>query len=127
MRMTTLGPLQLRIMNEVWKVGPSTVHDIHESLNRQSEIRPLAYTTVLTVMRNLAKRRFLHQDSRERVHRFTATIDENSYKTAMVHNMRLDFFDGKVEPFIITIARDTTLDGGTRDHLNRMAKQLGEG
>ena len=124
--MTTLGPLQLRIMNEIWKVGAVTVHDVHASLNRQVADKPLAYTTVLTVMRNLVKRRFLDQDARERVHRFSATIDEHTYKTAMVRNMRVEFFAGKVEPFISTIARDTTIDGKVREHLERVAKQVAD-
>ena len=56
-----IGPLQLRIMNHLWKVNAATVQEVGDALNGQPGAPRMAYTTFLTVMRNLAKRKILDQ------------------------------------------------------------------
>ena len=51
--MELIGPLQVRVMHHIWSHGPSTVHDVHDALMSDPLAKRLAYTTVLTVMRNL--------------------------------------------------------------------------
>ena len=46
----TLTPQELAIMKVVWRTDQATVRDVHEALN---ESRPVAYTTVMTMMRIL--------------------------------------------------------------------------
>ncbi len=48
-----LGELEAQIMEVLWKRGTATVRDVHEALTRK---RPLAYTTVMTVMSRLAEK-----------------------------------------------------------------------
>ena len=43
-------------MHHIWSHGPSTVHDVHVALNTHpNSPKQLAYTTLLTVLRSLAK------------------------------------------------------------------------
>lgn len=52
--MTTLGELELRIMQVLWATaGPVPVRAVHEHLVAE---RDLAYTTVMTVLDRLAKK-----------------------------------------------------------------------
>lgn len=46
-----LGELELAILDIAWTRSPVTVREVHERLSRD---RPLAYTTVMTVMGRLA-------------------------------------------------------------------------
>ena len=49
--MRMLGELEARVMRRIWdRDGPVTVRDITDDLRRD---RPIAYTTVMTVMDNL--------------------------------------------------------------------------
>jgi predicted transcriptional regulator len=82
--MDAIGPLQLRIMQHIWKHGPATVHDLHDALNGQERGTPLAYTTVLAVMRTLARRGLLSQTRGGRSHVFAALLEESTYKLAVV-------------------------------------------
>lgn len=52
-RLSDLGDLQLAVMRILWKRGQATVH---ETLAEFPPERRPAYTTVLTVLRNLEKR-----------------------------------------------------------------------
>ena len=106
--MDLIGPLQVRVMHHLWKHGPSTVHDVHSALNAKLGTRPLAYTTVLTVMRNLSRRKILSQRPQGRAHIFEPLIDEQSYKLSMLRHVRSELFAGDVD----TMLRYLTLDEG---------------
>src|SRR5580658_8077611 len=90
--MDAIGPLQLRIMQHIWKHGPATVHDLHDALNCQDRGAPLAYTTVLAVMRNLSRRGLLSQKRGGRSHVFAALLDESTYKLEVVRMISRSLF-----------------------------------
>jgi predicted transcriptional regulator len=119
--MEAIGPLQVRVMHYIWKHGPSTVHDVHTALNGQSGGKQLAYTTILTVMRNLARRKFLSQAADGRAHRFSPLIDERTYKLGMVRQIRKDLFAGEVDILLSYIAQDDEVDEGKRARLRELA------
>ncbi len=98
--MEIIGPLQLRIMNFVWNKGDCTVHDVHDALNGEPEAPQLAYTTVLTVMRNLVRRKILSQNPAGRSHVFSPIVSETEYKESMLQQICDDFFFGSYEDMI---------------------------
>jgi len=112
--MEAIGPLQVRVMHYIWKHGPSTVHDVHSALNAQTTGKQLAYTTILTVMRNLARRKFLNQVADGRAHRFSPLIDERTYKLGIVRQMRKDLFNGEIAVLLTYISQDDEVDEATR-------------
>lgn len=57
----SLGPLELAVMEILWKSGESNVHDVVEKLGR-----PLAYTTVMTTLDRLYKKGLLSRHKSER-------------------------------------------------------------
>ena len=115
--MEAIGPLQVRVMHYIWKHGPSTVHDVHTALNAATTGKQLAYTTILTVMRNLARRKFLSQAADGRAHRFTPLIDERTYKLGIVRQMRHDLFAGDVGTMVSYIAQDDEIEDAKRGKL----------
>ncbi len=56
-----LGPLEIEIMEILWTRGESSVRDVVEELTR-----PLAYTTVMTTLDRLFKKRLLERRKSER-------------------------------------------------------------
>ncbi|MBA3707935.1 MAG: BlaI/MecI/CopY family transcriptional regulator [Planctomycetes bacterium] len=89
-----VGPLQLRVMHFIWKHGPSTVQSVMNALNAEPNSRPLAYTTFLTVMRNLARRNLLEQKkTAQRSHMFSPTVGEDDYKSAFIRQVFRDYFN----------------------------------
>lgn len=60
-----VGGLEAEVLNVVWDLEdarelPITVRDVYEELRTR---RPIAYTTILTVFRNLTAKRLLVRDS----------------------------------------------------------------
>lgn len=92
--MDMIGSLQLRVMHHIWKHGECTVHQVHDALNAEPDAAQLAYTTILTVMRNLAKRDILDQKRTGRSHVFAPLIGEREYKGALLQHLCETFFEG---------------------------------
>ncbi|MEM9997545.1 MAG: BlaI/MecI/CopY family transcriptional regulator [Bacteroidota bacterium] len=51
-----LGATEMQVLNLVWELGHATVADVHEQLLSE---RDVAYTTVMTVLKNLARKGYL--------------------------------------------------------------------
>ena len=92
--MDMIGPLQLRCMHYIWKAGPSTVHQVHDALCKEKGAPKLAYTTILTVMRNLARRKILDQKPNGRSHIFVPLVDEKTYTSQVLAFVRDSYFGG---------------------------------
>ncbi len=90
-----IGPLQLRVMNHLWKVNAATVQEAMDAVNAAGAAKgekPLAYTTFLTVMRNLAKRGLLDQrKTATKRHQFVVVIDEETYKSGVLKQIYADY------------------------------------
>ncbi len=119
--MEAIGPLQLRVMRYVWQRGPSTVHTVLDALNRQPGCPTLAYTTILTVMRNLVRRGFLAQRPEGRSHVFAPLVDEGSYKLGMLRQLRKDLFAGDVAGLLDFLARDDEIAPEQRERIATLA------
>ena len=107
-----IGPLQLRVMNHLWKVNASTVQDVMNAVNAQPDAKPLAYTTFLTVMRNLAKRRLLDQrKTATKRHQFVVLVDEESYKAGVVRQIFKDYCNNDADLLLRFLGLQSKLAG----------------
>lgn len=83
------GEVEAAVMAAVWDDGRSmTVREVLDVLNARAGHKTLAYTTVLTVMGNLAKKRMLDQHTDGRAYRYTASVTREQH-TADVMNEAL--------------------------------------
>ena len=102
-----MGALQTRCMLFLWaQPNGGTVKEVHAALNAQPGTKQLAYTTILTVMRNLAKRSILKQErggterAPARCHIFTPIVDRGAYVKAVLAGMRDGLFEGSHTAFV---------------------------
>lgn len=70
-----LGPLERRVMTQLWNDGPSSVAQMVESLNATSE-RKLAYTTVMTILVRLHEKAYVTRQSSGRSYIYAPAMDE---------------------------------------------------
>jgi predicted transcriptional regulator len=70
--MRGLGELESAVMDRLWRwARPATVREVADDLNTE---RPLAYTTVQTVMENLFRKGWLVRMRQGRAHQYEPTI-----------------------------------------------------
>ena len=60
---------ELEILTVLWSRGPSTVREVHESINKR---RPAQYSTVLKFMQIMAEKGLVRRNEKQRAHVYEA-------------------------------------------------------
>jgi predicted transcriptional regulator len=81
--MRQFGELEAVIMDRLWEWGrPALVREMVDDLHRD---RPLAYTTVMTVMENLHRKGWLRRERDGRAWRYEPTSSRSAYTAALMN------------------------------------------
>ena len=84
LRMRRFGDLEAQIMDRLWELGrPMLVREMVEELRSD---RPLAYTTVMTVMENLHRKGWLRRERDGRAWRYEPTGSRSGYTAALMND-----------------------------------------
>ena len=113
----TLTPQELAIMKVVWKTERATVRDVYEALR---QIRPVAYTTVMTMMRILEEKGFLRKSLVDRAHVYKPTKPRQQVVGVLLREFIDRVFDGAPDRLLVHLAKDNALT----DKQRRLIKQL---
>jgi predicted transcriptional regulator len=113
----TLTPQELAIMKVVWRLKETTVRDVHGALQ---STRPVAYTTVMTMMRILEEKGYLKKTVADRAHVYRPAKPRHQVVGAMVKDFVDRVFDGASDALLVHLARDNRLTERQR----RLVEQL---
>jgi predicted transcriptional regulator len=112
-----LTPQELAIMKVVWRKDEATVRDVHDALN---EGRPVAYTTVMTMMRILEGKGYLTKATDEKAHVYRPAKPSQQVIGGMVRDFLDRVFDGASDALLVHLARDNKLTAKQK----KMVRQL---
>ncbi len=100
-----LGDLEAAIMRLMWSANAATVRDIVDRLRENG--RPLAYTTVMTVMSRLVGKELLSRELTGKTHLYSVALTEDAFlrETASRRVQALidDFGDVAIAQFLATV------------------------
>jgi predicted transcriptional regulator len=113
----TLTPQELAIMKIVWQLDRATVRDVYEALR---DARPVAYTTVMTMMRILEQKGYLVKTLVDRAHVYRSARPRQAIVGALVNDFLDRVFDGAPDALLLHLAKDSKLT----DKQRRIVKQL---
>jgi len=86
-------PLEMLCLNVLWEIGEGNVEDVRRSV---SQSRPLAYTTVLTLLDRLARRGAVSRRKEGRGFRYQPTVERNKLRRMALKHFLEHHFDGSV-------------------------------
>ena len=112
----TLTPQELAIMKVVWQLETATVRDVHDALSKR---RPLAYTTVLTMMKVLEQKGYVSKTQAERAFVYRPARPRQQVIGAMVREFVDRVFDGASRPMLLHLVKETKLTDKQRNALLR--------
>ena len=104
-------------MKVVWRKKEATVRDVYETLR---ESRPVAYTTVMTMMRILQEKGFLTKATEDRAHVYTPAIPQQKVVGTMLRDFVDRVFDGASESLLLHLAKDNTLTAKQKRLLTKL-------
>ena len=116
----TLTEAELRIMNVLWDKGSGTVHEVLQGLPGDP---PLAYNSVLTIIRILETKGYVRHVKDRRAHIYTPKIDRKDATRFEVSHLVSRFFGNSHEKLVLNILEEQSIDA---EELARL-RQLLEG
>ena len=118
----TLTTQELEIMKVVWELRQATVRGVYEKLREQ---RPIAYTTVMTMMNILEQKGFLKkQQSDGRAYVYQSAHPRKQVIRSMVREFVDRVFNGSAEPLMVQLVKDRHL---SEKELREIARMIEEG
>jgi predicted transcriptional regulator len=119
----TLTPQELAIMKVVWRKEQATVRDVYEALR---ESRPVAYTTVMTMMRILEGKGYLTKVAQERAHVYAPARPRQQVIGAMLRDFVDRVFDGASDALLLHLAKDNRLPAKQKRLVTRLLEEKEE-
>lgn len=99
-----LADREAEFMEVLWRLGPSTVAEVREQLPDN-----LAYTTVLTILRNLEAKGYVGHDAEGRAHRYAALVARDAARNSALKDLAAKFFGGSTELLMTHLVSDRAL------------------
>ena len=116
--MTILTAREMDIMAVVWDLGSATVAEVRARLEDD-----LAYTTVLTVLRNLESKGLVGREREGRGHRYHPLLTRREAGRPLLDRLRDKVYSGSTEMLVASLISDKRLSGHTN---RRLCKLLDE-
>lgn len=110
-------------MKVIWPLGQATVREVYDALR---ERRPLAYTTVQTMMNILESKGHLKKQPGERAHVYAPVRPQQAVVKSMVREFVDRVFDGSTRPLLVHLLKEKGLTERERRELQRLLDKEGE-
>ena len=102
-----MTPLELRIMQVLWRLGPCQVQAVQQELEGE-----LAYTTVQTMLNVLHKKSRVTRRLRGRAFEYRAAVTEEKTLVSAVTDLVERMFGGSPEELVMSLVKSRQLDAG---------------
>ena len=116
----TVTPQELALMKIVWRLGTATVRQVYEVAR---ETRPVAYTTIMTMMRILEHKGFLKKTMVDRAYVYKPAKSRHQVLGAMVRDFVDRVFDGAPDRLLLHLAKDSALTNEQRRVIRTLVEE----
>ncbi len=117
-----LGKLELKIMNVVWERGTATVHDVKDALSRG---RTPAYTTVLTMMRNLEAKGYLEHEVDGRTFVYQPTLTRATARQSLLSELLERVFEGSPSLLVNSLMKQKRISAKELRRIRDLLRERG--
>jgi BlaI family transcriptional regulator, penicillinase repressor len=114
----SLTPLELEIMQVLWKDGPGNVQAVQERLGEGSK---LAYTTVQTMLNILHRKGKVKRTLRGRAYEYRAVVSEDKAAGHALHDLVDRMFGGSAEQLVMSLIKSRQTDP---ERIAKLLRQL---
>lgn len=112
----SLGERELDVMAVLWEIGSGTVTEVKDKLDVT-----LAYTTVLTILRNLEAKRFVRREEEGRGHRYFPKVQQKTAQKTALSRLVSQLFNGSPHALLAQLVDQHDV---SPEELQRLARQL---
>ena len=118
---TSLGGTEMEILRVVWALERATAREVHEAMEHQ-----VAYTTVATVIKNLADKGYLSFERDGATFVYTPARPAEEVRGSLLTSIVDKVFGGSARTLIQTLAGHESLTESEQAEVRRLLQQLGD-
>ena len=120
-KLSSLTDLEIDIMNVVWRLKRATVRQIVDSLHDQ---RPLAYTTVQTVLSILTQKGVVRHTREGRAFVYTAIVKPEGVRQEVIKAVVDKLFAGSPQSLVLHLIESDALTAEEADSLRKLLDRM---
>ncbi len=118
--MNTLTKAEEEIMHIIWRLGPCTVGQIRDDIEKTDGKKP-PHSTISTMVRILSEKGFLTHQAYGRTFVYNPTITKDEYSRSSLKKLATDYFEGSMNRLVSFLVEKKELDV---EELNDLLDQL---
>jgi BlaI family transcriptional regulator, penicillinase repressor len=116
--MRVLTDRETEFREVLWEHGPSTVAEVRERLHDDP-----AYTTVLTILRNLEGKGYVAPSKDGRAHRYAPLMTRDTARRSAVQPLSTRLFKGSLELLVTHLVSERKLTNGQLKRIRQLLDQ----
>jgi predicted transcriptional regulator len=89
---------ELGILRALWRLGPSTVHEVHEALGTDTTV---GYTTVLKLLQIMHQKGLVDRDDSQRAHVYRTVQSRGETQRVLTDQLINSAFDGSRSQLVL--------------------------
>lgn len=91
---------ELEILQVLWKLGPSTVRQVNDEINKKRDVK---YTSTLKLMQIMLDKEILERDDSQMKHVYKPIEEEQKTKSHMLDDFVKNFYGGSASKLIMQL------------------------
>ncbi|WP_010587716.1 BlaI/MecI/CopY family transcriptional regulator [Schlesneria paludicola] len=120
MESTTLGRVQLLIMQVLWEKGRATARELTDGVNA---IEPIAHSTVQTLLRGLEEKGAVTHEAEGRTFVFVPLVKEQAFKQTATRDLVERVFGGKAASLVAHLLKNEKVSRAEIDEIRKLIDQ----
>ena len=116
-----LGDRELDVMGVLWDLGSGTVSEVRSRLPAD-----LAYTTVLTILRNLEAKELVTHTAEGKAHRYVPKVARTAARRNALSRVLDKLFHGSPEQLVAQLVADESLSAADLKRLRSLLTTRGK-
>lgn len=121
--LTPLGETEMEVLNIVWEFEQATVKQVWDKI---LETRDLAYTTVMTTMKNLANKKYLKYTKTGNAYLYKPAISPDVVRFKLVNELVNKVFSGSAGELVQTLVQNENLTNVERKEILDLIQNLND-
>ena len=115
-----LGNVQLELMKVIWEKGKATVREVTETISAK---RIMAYSTVLTMLRDLEAQGMLIHDVDGRTFVYRPVVSRKRIITGIIQDVQRRLFDDSAAALLAHLLEAEHIGSDELEHMKQMIAQ----
>ncbi len=119
--LTPLGETEMEVLHHVWDMGEATVKQVRKRILKSREV---AYTTIMTVMKNLSEKGYLKYRKDGVTYVYSPAQEPDSVRSNLVKELIKKVFKGSPKELVQTLVESEDLNEKDLSEIKKMIDQM---